>query len=423
MTRFAILPVVCALALPLHAQSTLASRIAQVKDGTVRMEYAARPGACGNGKDMVGYRHAMFARSYEGWGTWNGVSCNAGPLRVTLSVVNGVPTSARTQIGGAWPPTEERVTDLGTVDSRQAAAYFFSIVPRLEETPARDRILLPAVLAADAPAVAPLTTIARDAARTDRTRRQAVQWLGLVGDASVIPTLVAFARQPDFAEKKSVGGAALSALAYLEDGVGTPALLELSHEQAVPLRKESMFWLGQSGDPRAVRRLHDVIEDSSEDMTVRAHAIFSLANGESADAKAFQYLRTSFAKLNGEKLKDAVLQAESQDDVNGGKWLIERARDANESTETRKKALFWAGQREATSTSDLVSVYRDAGDDALREHAIFVLSQRQDDGATDALMKIARDDNEKRMRGKALFWLAQKHDPRVTKMISDILVK
>ena len=52
-----------------------------------------------------------------------------------------------------------------------------------------------------------------------------------------------------------------------------------------------------------------------------------------------------------------------------------------------------------------------------------MLSQRQDDAATDALMRIAREDKDNRMRSKALFWLAQKKDPRVTKLISDLVLK
>ena len=42
--------------------------------------------------------------------------------------------------------------------------------------------------------------------------------------------------------------------------------------------------------------------------------------------------------------------------------------------------------------------------------------------AKQALFSIARDDSDKDMRGKALFWLAQKHDPRVTKLISDLIL-
>jgi len=89
----------------------------------------------------------------------------------------------------------------------------------------------------------------------------------------------------------------------------------------------------------------------------------------------------------------------------------------------RRSASFWAGQREVTPTRDLVAFYRDANDDSLRDHAIFVLSQRQDEPALNELMRIARDDSDKRMRAKALFWLGQKDDPRVTKMIGDRVLR
>lgn len=375
------------VAAPAIAQTTLASRVAQSRDGVVRLEYAARPGVCGNGRDMVAYRHAMFARSFESWGTWSGVSCVPGPMRVTVSVSRGTPTQVRTQVGGAWPVTEEHVTDLGIVLSRDAAAYFLSLVPALEHESGRDRLLLPAVLAADAPIIEPLLALARDHDRTDRTRRQAIQWLGLA-----------------------------------DDGAGVTALLELSSDPSSEIRRETVFWLGQTGDPRAIRRLHQVIEDKSEETRVRSHAIFSLANGDHADAKEFQYLRSIYPRLDDDHLREAVFQAMAQDDA-GGTWLTQRARDASETIDVRKKALFWAGQRGETHTADLVAVYREAHESSLREHAIFVLSQREDDAATDALIRIAREDDDRQMRSKALFWLAQKHDPRVVKLIADILVK
>jgi hypothetical protein len=51
------------------------------------------------------------------------------------------------------------------------------------------------------------------------------------------------------------------------------------------------------------------------------------------------------------------------------------------------------------------------------------MSQRRDEASLDALMHIARDDGDTRLRGKALFWLAQKHDARVTKLISEMILK
>jgi HEAT repeat protein len=109
----------------------------------------------------------------------------------------------------------------------------------------------------------------------------------------------------------------------------------------------------------------------------------------------------------------------AEDAPSGPAWLLQRASDRAESVEMRKKALFWAGQADATPTKDLVAYYQRTTEPELREHAIFVLSQRDDDAAANELLRIARDDKDREMRKKALFWLAQKDDPRVEKLISD----
>lgn len=420
------------------AQGTLSSRIERAPDGVVRLEYPSREGACGS-RDMVGFRRALFGDSFESYGSWSNARCVPGPVRVSLTMVDHRPTAVRTQIGGEWRATTGRVTDLGTVSSREAAAYFLAHVPALEGSGRKGRILLPAVLAADAVVVPDLLALARDGARSDETRRQALQWVGQLGDASVVPALVGFARAdsgvegaPDESQgdaaldkrgKKGLASAALAALASLDDGAGVPSLIDLARTGDVAVRHSAVFWLGQSGDPRALRTLHTVIEDSRENERVRANAIFALAHGDAVGPSEFGYLRGVFAKLESAKLKESVLQGMAEDEANGGRWLLERARDTREPTQVRRAALFWAGQREATPTSDLVSAYRDLDEPNLREHAIFVLSQRDDDAAVNALLRIAREDSDRRMRSKALFWLAQKNDDRVTKLISDLLVK
>jgi hypothetical protein len=73
--------------------------------------------------------------------------------------------------------------------------------------------------------------------------------------------------------------------------------------------------------------------------------------------------------------------------------------------------------------SELASLYDAVSEPRLREHVIFVLSQRHEDAATDALLSIARGDQDRQMRKKALFWLAQKNDPRVTKFIADLVTR
>ena len=410
-----------------QAQGTIASRVSRAPDGIVRLQYAARSGVCGDGKDVVGFRSALFASNFQSYGHWSGVKCVPGPVRVALTVTNSQVVAARTSVGGSWPSSSERVTDLGEVAPHDATLYFISLMPKLESSTGKDRILLPAVVGDDDNVTPSLLQLARDDARSVRTRRQAVQWIGLLGDASTVPVLVGFARQAgeedDDNSKSGIGNAAISALSYLETGAGIPSLIDLSRTGSVGTRRNAAFWLGQSGDARGMRRLHQMIEDDKEESKVRSHAIFALSHGDGATGAEFDYLRSVYSKLDEEKLKEAIIQGVAEDKETGGRWLIARAKDTRELMSLRKNALFWAGQREVTSTPDIVSVYRDAGERSLREHAIFVLSQRQDDDAVEALLRIARDDKDRDMRGKAMFWLAQKHDSRVTKMISDILVK
>lgn len=320
------------------------------------MEFDARPGVCGDGRDVVGYGHALFARNFQSiGGRWSNVRCEAGPLRVTLTVAGADVRQVRTQVGGTWPATGAAVTDLGVVTASDASAYFFSLIPQLERGTGKDRILLPAVLA-DAPVVDRLFALARDDERARSTREQALHWLGILGDS------------------------------------------------------------------QSRRMLHTVIEDANEDRRFRANAIHALANGSGLPASELAYLRSLYRRFDDIDLKDAVIFAMHRDESES-RWLIERAMDRDESLKLRKSALFWAGQREATPTADLLRVYRDVTEPSLREHAIFVLSQRKDDAATDMLLDIARGDDDKELRGKALFWLAQKDDPRVRKLIADLLLK
>ena len=414
----------------LASAQSLASRVANAPDGAVRIEFPTRVGVCGDGKDLVGYKSALFAHNFQSYGKWNTDGrCVPGPLRVTLTVADGEVTRVRTQVGGSWPGGTGRVTDLGVVSPGEASSYFFSLVPKLESASGKDRLLLPAVLADDDAVLQPLLALARDDRRFEHTRHQAILWLGLLGDESVVPALVQFARDDaDDVEdrkgrKKGLGNAALAALGNLEGDVGVPALIDLARTGSVNTRHDAAFWLGQNGSESARRVLHTMIENANESRRVRSHAIFSLTHGGDTPESEFAYLRNLYSRLDDQDVKEAIIQGMQEDEDAGGRWLIERALDPREPSELRKKAIFWAGQRDETPTADIARVYRDADDQELREHTIFVLSQRDDEAATDELLRIARSDPDTEMRGKALFWLAQKDDPRVKKLIADLVLK
>lgn len=415
------------------AQAGLASRVSRAADGVVRVQFASRQGTCGDGRDAIGFHKAFFAENFQSIGKWNAPTCVPGPVRVALSVAGGRVTRIRTYVGGSWLPTSERVTDLGTVAPTEAASYFFGLIPRLEPLASHDksRILLPAVLADAGDVIPQLTSLARDEARDRDTRRQALQWLGMLGDAKVVPTLVAFAKggaagpvgEDGDGDDKGLVGAAMAALSFVGDGAGVPALIDIARTGNVSARRSAVFWLGQAGDSRAIATLHTIIENTREDERVRAHAVFALSHGDDIPASEYAYLRAIFPRMTSDKVKEQILMGMGQDESNGSAWLISKARDNGESIKVRKNALFWAGQNDITPTKDLAAVYRSVSEPSLKEHAIFVLSQRNDKDSIDELMRIAQSDSDKRMRSRAMFWLGQKDDPRVTKFIADRIAR
>jgi HEAT repeat protein len=218
-------------------------------------------------------------------------------------------------------------------------------------------------------------------------------------------------------------GAAVGALAMLEDGAGMNALMEMALRSSPSVRKAAVFWLGQSDHERARALVRTVVDDANETEAVRGAAIFALGQGDNATSADLAFLRSAFERLPSDRLKDRVLMAMSQNDSEDGvRWLLAQARDEKQPIEVRRKAAFWAGQGHAR-VADIVSLYKDTREPRVREHVIFVLSQRNEESATDALMSIARDDGDREMRKKALFWLAQKNDPRVTKLIADLVTR
>jgi HEAT repeat protein len=416
-------------ALGAQAGSNIARRVAAAPDGDVRMTYATRASVCGDGRDGVTIGRSMyFAPNVESYG-WSHARCEHGPARVTLTVEGRRIVGVRTRVAGSWPTASGSVTDLGTVPAAEAAAYFLSIVPALDGTSRHNPLLAAAV--ADSANVAPdMLRIGRMTSLSRETRRRAVQWSGALGDASMVAPLVELARsngrngssENDMGPGDGMEGAATAALSMIPDGAGVPALMGLARDGSESVRKAAVFWLGQRDDEKSRALVRTVAGDDRETLAVRKSAIFALSQGESTKADE-TFLETLFARLDDEKLKEQVLFAMSQRESNDGtRWLLTQARDTQQPMEVRRKAVFWAGQGHA-SVADLKSLYAAASERELREHVIFVLSQKNEEAATTALIEIARSDTDREMRRKALFWLAQKDDPRVTKLITDLVVK
>ena len=129
---------------------TIATRVARVSNGTVRMSFAARPGICGSGNSI---RHNN-GRGRTTWGdNWNTSrdvewesDCSLGPARVVLDRRDGELADLRFYVGGRWRPAGSNVVDLGTVPAREAADYLVSIA-QSERGSMGEKAIFPATIA------------------------------------------------------------------------------------------------------------------------------------------------------------------------------------------------------------------------------------------------------------------------------------
>lgn len=339
---------------PLGAQS-LANRVAGAGDGEVRMEYATRAGVCGDAKDVVALNRTLYVYpSMESHGTWSGVRCDHGRARVSITTSARQVERIRTYIGGAWTAPGGRVTDLGTVSAKEAAAYFFSIAEKMDGRSARNA-LLPAVIADSVDALPSLLRIAQRSSIADETRRRATHWLGELGDASMIGPLEQLARADD--SEDGVGQAALYALSELPDGAGIPSLIRFARSPgSVEFRGKAVFWLGQADDKRAQSEVRAVAQDRTMPDEVREKAIFVIGQHHDSSDEDVAFLESLFPKLESAKLRDQVLFSVSQaDNPRGNRWLLGIARDESVQIEVRKKALFWLAQKDDPEVTKVIS--------------------------------------------------------------------
>ncbi|HSE53149.1 MAG TPA: HEAT repeat domain-containing protein [Gemmatimonadales bacterium] len=227
-----------------------------------------------------------------------------------------------------------------------------------------------------------------DAARTDpdgQVREQAVQWLSQVDTP-----------------------AAVAALDSILRSAGDPALQD-----------KAIFALSQQDSPRARQALRDFALRAGVSSDLRQKAIFWIGQGDDPDRVGF--LKTLFTQLRDHESRDKILFSMSQvEGRESQRWLLGVAGDVNENIELRKKALFWAGQSDIPST-ELFTLYEKMPSRELKEHLIFVYSQRDEKAAVDKLFEIARTETDMELRKKAIFWLGQSDDPRVPAFLERLL--
>ncbi|MHB1224714.1 MAG: HEAT repeat domain-containing protein [Gemmatimonadaceae bacterium] len=226
----------------------LAARVDATGDGTVHFSFAARPGVCGNGRNVT------VSRDRAEWES----DCEPGPVRVSLTRRGGRVTAVRGYVGGRWRAREGvRVSDLGDVPAAAAAAYLMSLAERLTAGPA-EAAIFPATLADSVTVWPALLRLARDDQRPAKVRQQAVFWVGQAAGEAATRELSALVDEND--TDIAVRERAVFALSQRPADEAVPALLRVARTSPSPrLRKSAIFWLGQSKDRRALAYFEQVL--------------------------------------------------------------------------------------------------------------------------------------------------------------------
>ncbi|HEY1953344.1 MAG TPA: HEAT repeat domain-containing protein [Gemmatimonadaceae bacterium] len=259
-TTVSVLAALVAAAAALPAQS-IASRVARVNNGTVRMSFATRPGICGSGNSIS--RSGGRGRTTWGdnWNTSRDVEwesdCSTGPARLVLDRRNGEISDLRFYVGGRWRPGASDVVDLGNVSAHDAADYLVSIA-QSERSSMGEKAIFPATIADSADIWPALLRLARNPELPRGTRTQSVFWLGqAAGDAATanLKDIVV-----DNGVDREVREQAVFALSQRPKDEGVPALISIARTNKDPdIRKKALFWLGQSNDPRALDLFEELL--------------------------------------------------------------------------------------------------------------------------------------------------------------------
>lgn len=243
---------------PVVAQDA-AQRLAQVRNGQVRFTFTLRPGVCGSGQHIWRSREG---RSRSTWGDRTSrdveydVECDSGPGRVVIDKSDGTIDDLRFYVGGRWRAGSS-VTDLGLVSTRQAATLLLGVA-RSSDSKAGRNAIVPLTVIDSVVVWRELMQLARDDSRPRETRRQAVFWLGQLAEAPATAGLDELVGEA--ALDRDVREQAIFALSQRPKDEGIPALVKVVRTSRDPeLRKKALFWLGQSGDPRALQLIEELL--------------------------------------------------------------------------------------------------------------------------------------------------------------------
>jgi hypothetical protein len=179
-------------------------------------------------------------------------------------------------------------------------------------------------------------------------------------------------------EEARTTDAAVAAIALHANPEADKALDELAApNQPEKLRRQALFWLGNSRGRRGFEIISRIVREDSSDK-IREHAVFALTQSKEPEAL---------------------------------------------STVVAVEALFWLAQRAGQKMAE--SSIRDAiandPETEVKKKAVFALTQMPNGEGVPLLIQVARTNLNPEVRKQAVFWLGQSRDTRALAFIEDVL--
>ena len=257
----------------------------------------------------------------------------------------------------------------------------------------------------------------------DRAREYSgyrVYWLGRAGNEESLNLLRGLVEGPQAAR---VSEHATMAIALHDDARVAGMLKNFVRQSSVEkVRTSAVFWLGQVGGETPF--LADLVRNESEGREVRKQGAFAI--GISKDSGAISTLQSLYTSVNHRDVKEQIIFAASinEDKEASVNFLIDVASKDND-LESRKKAIFWLGQKAGERSLNALKDTLDSADadTEVQKQAVFAISQRPKDESVPLLIKIVKTHANPAVRKQAIFWLGQTGDERAVDLFKDILLK
>jgi HEAT repeat protein len=260
----------------------------------------------------------------------------------------------------------------------------------------------------------------------DRAREYSgyrVYWLGRAGNEESLNLLRGLVEAHNYKTADRVSEHATMAVALHDDARVAGILKNFVRQSSVEkARTSAVFWLGQVGGETPF--LADLARNESERREVRKQAAFAI--GISKDGDAISTLQNLYSSVTDRDVKEQIIFAASinQDKDAAVNFLIDVAGKDNDH-ESRKKAIFWLGQKAGERSLNALKDAIDStdADTEIQKQAVFAVSQRSKDESVPLLIKIARTHANPAVRKQAIFWLGQTGDDRAVDFFKEILLK